>query len=95
MVPGTKTHAAYQKDQVFERHRHRYEFNNKYKATLEGVGVVFSGINPEKNLVEIAEVEDHCFMVGSQFHPEFLSSPLNPHPLFKAFMEAVVKRKCL
>ena len=67
---------AYGKDLVEERHRHRYEFNNAYKKQFEEAGVVFSGIYAEKNLVEISEIKDHLFMLGTQFHPEFNSSPL-------------------
>lgn len=93
LVPGTKAYDAYQKDVVLERHRHRYEVNNAYREPLEKVGMVFSGIYQEKNLVEIAENRDHLFMLGTQFHPEFQSSPLRVHPLFKAFMAAVIKRK--
>lgn len=90
---GTVAHAAYAQDVVQERHRHRYEVNNAYRKDFEQVGVVFSGEYKEKKLVEISEVKDHPFMVGSQFHPEFLSSPLQPHPLFRRFMEAVVEKK--
>ena len=72
---------------VSERHRHRYELNNIFKKTLEKHGLVISGINPEKKLVEIIEVPDHPFFVGVQFHPEFKSRPLNPHPLFKEFIK--------
>jgi CTP synthase len=90
LVPGTRAAAAYQQTTVEERHRHRYEINNDYREMFEKVGVVFSGFYQEKDLVEIAELKDHPFMLGTQFHPEFLSSPLKPHPLFKAFMAAVV-----
>ena len=88
---GSVARKAYKKDVVLERHRHRYEFNNAYRAKLESVGVVFSGIYKKKNLVEIAELKDHPFMVATQFHPEFLSRPLRGHPLFNAFIAAVVK----
>ena len=81
----------YKKDLIQERHRHRYEFNNDYKETLEKEGMIFPGINPQSNLVEIAENSNHPFMIGSQFHPEFLSRPNNPHPLFKGFIEASIK----
>jgi CTP synthase len=90
---GTKARAAYRTDVVNERHRHRYEFNNKYRKALEKAGVVFSGIYKEKNLIEIAELKDHPFMLATQFHPEFLSSPLEPHSLFEAFMQAVIAQK--
>jgi CTP synthase len=92
LQPGTKAAAAYgkQKD-VQERHRHRFEFNNAYREQLGAKGMVFSGLSPDGRLVEIAEIADHPFMVGSQFHPEFLSRPNRPHPLFRAFVEAAVK----
>ncbi|MFA6527881.1 MAG: CTP synthase [Candidatus Babeliales bacterium] len=93
LVPGTKASAAYAQPTVAERHRHRYEVNNSYREALENVGAVFSGIYVEKNLVEITELEGHPFMLGTQFHPEFQSTPLKVHPLFKAFMEAVVGRQ--
>lgn len=89
LVPGTRAAQAYNQAYVFERHRHRYEFNNDYKQALEQAGVVFSGIYKEKNLVEIAELKDHPFMVGVQFHPEFLSRPLSEHPLFEALVESI------
>lgn len=95
---NTKSYAAYAKCKVntkfpmiVERHRHRYEFNNDYREQLEKAGLVVAGINPERNLVEIVEVKDHPFFVGVQFHPEFLSRPLRPHPLFVAFIETASK----
>jgi CTP synthase len=93
LVKGSKAFDAYQKDVVMERHRHRYEVNELFKKQFEQHGIVFSGIYQEKNLAEIAEISDHPFMLGSQFHPEFQSSPLCPHPLFKAFMGAVLEQK--
>jgi CTP synthase len=92
IVSGTRAYEAYEQDLVHERHRHRYEFNNKYREKFEEAGVVFSGIYKEKNLVEIAELKDYPFMLGSQFHPEFTSTPLKVNPLFMAFMRAVVKK---
>ncbi|MBM3887009.1 CTP synthase [Candidatus Dependentiae bacterium] len=92
LVKGTKAHTAYQQDEVTERHRHRYEVNNAYRADFEKNGVVFSGIYKEKDLVEIAELQDHPFMVGCQFHPEFESAPLRVHPLFNAFVQAAIKQ---
>lgn len=92
VVPGTKAHQAYGKELVLERHRHRYEFNNDYRNKFEQAGVTFSGIYTEKNLVEIAEIPEHPFMLGTQAHPEFKSSPLQVHPLFQAFMSAVLKK---
>lgn len=91
LIPQSIAYKAYQQDTVTERHRHRYEFNNNYKTECEKHGVLFSGINPERNLVEIAELKNHSFMVGTQAHPEFSSSPLKPHPLFVAFIQACVK----
>jgi CTP synthase len=77
---------------VQERHRHRFELNNAYRRVLEQAGMRFSGISPDGRLVEIAEIADHPFMVGTQFHPEFLSRPNRPHPLFVAFLRAVRQR---
>jgi len=88
LEPGTKAQSAYQKDYVEERHRHRFELNNTYRDTLSKGGMVFPGVSPDNLLVEIAELENHPFMLGTQFHPEFLSRPNRPHPLFVAFLEA-------
>ncbi len=88
LVPGTQAARAYGSALVHERHRHRFEFNNAYREIMQKNGVVFSGLSPDGHLVEIAELADHPFMVGSQFHPEFKSRPNRPHPLFKAFVEA-------
>jgi CTP synthase len=93
LVPGTKAAAAYQTNLISERHRHRWEFNNRYRELLREAGMVFSGLSPDGRLVEIAELRDHPFMVGSQFHPEFKSRPNRPHPLFAAFMAAAVSRQ--
>ncbi len=93
VLPKTLAYKAYKKDLVKERHRHRYEFNNKFKDVFEKKGIVFSGIYKAKNLVEIAEIKNHPFMVGSQFHPEFKSYPLTSHPLFDLFMKAVINKK--
>ena len=90
LIPGTKAAASYEKDLVEERHRHRFEFNNTYREILNEHGMLFSGLSPDENLVEIAEFKDHPFMLGSQFHPEFLSRPNRPHPLFKKFIEATM-----
>ena len=86
---GTIAHQAYQTDQVDERHRHRFELNNNYRPELEAAGLVCSGVSPDNKLVEIVEVKDHPFMVGTQFHPEFLSRPNRAHPLFSAFIKTV------
>ena len=90
ILPKTIASRAYRKKETKERHRHRYEFNNKYKKRFEHAGVVFSGINKDLNLIEIAEIKSHPFMLGTQFHPEFLSAPLNPHPLFMEFIKMIV-----
>ncbi len=93
LVPGTRAAAAYgDVEQVgYERHRHRFEFNNAYRPSLGEKGLVFSGLSPDGRLVEISEVADHPFMVGSQFHPEFTSRPNRPNPLFKAFIAATTE----
>lgn len=87
---GTIASKAYGKTKIIERHRHRYEFNNEYRKKLQSKGLVISGVSPDDKLVEIIELkkEDHPFFVGTQFHPEFLSNPLKPHPLFDAFVDA-------
>ena len=88
LVPGTRAANAYGKERVMERHRHRFEFNNKYRQQLEQSGLVISGISPDGRLVEIVELADHPWYVASQFHPEFLSRPDHPHPLFRGFVSA-------
>jgi CTP synthase len=92
LVEGTCAYAAYGEALTFERHRHRFEFNNVYRKDLEEAGLIFSGQSPNGRLVEIAELRDHPFMLGSQFHPEFRSRPNRPHPLFSAFIRAVEER---
>ena len=89
LVEGTIAHAAYGTELAFERHRHRWEFNNTYRKDLAAAGMVFSGLSPNGRLVEIIELRDHPFMLGTQFHPEFKSRPTRPHPLFLAFVRAV------
>ena len=76
-----------------ERHRHRYEFNNDYRETLEKGGLKMSGVCKDASLMEIVEIEDHPWFLGCQFHPEFKSRPIDPHPLFKAFIAAACKKK--
>src|SRR5487761_30477 len=88
LVPGSRGGRAYGEALVYERHRHRFEFNNHYRDDLAGAGVVFSGTSPNGLLVEIVELRDHPFFVGSQFHPEFRSRPARPHPLFREFLRA-------
>lgn len=85
---GTKAAAAYGVPRVEERHRHRFEFNNAYRENFQKQGMVFSGLSPDGRLVEIVELADHPYMVASQFHPEFLSRPMNPHPLFVGLIKA-------
>ena len=92
LQPGSIAAKAYQKKVVQERHRHRFEFNNAYRQILAKEGMRYSGISPDGRLVEIAELTDHPFMLGTQFHPEFLSRPNRPHPLFVAFLKAVRER---
>jgi CTP synthase len=92
LQPGTKAAAAYNKSQVEERHRHRFELNNAYREQLQKAGMVFSGISPDGKLVEIAEIADHPYMLGSQFHPEFLSRPMKPHPLFVGLVKAAIAK---
>lgn len=90
--PGSKAFDLYQAEVIQERHRHRYEFNNAYRQKFEENGMVFSGVSPDGVLVEMAELEDHPFMMACQFHPEFLSRPNRAHPLFLGFIQAVCKK---
>jgi CTP synthase len=89
LISGTIAAKAYGKPLVQERHRHRFEFKNTYREILGEHGMVFSGLSPDGRLVEIAEIAEHPFMLGSQFHPEFLSRPHRPHPLFRTFLKQV------
>jgi CTP synthase len=91
--PGSKAHDLYGSDVVWERHRHRYEFNNRYRDRLEGAGLIASGTSPDGSLVEVCEVAGHPFMVGCQFHPEFRSRPGRPHPLFLGLVGAALARR--
>lgn len=93
--PGTLAARLYQTERIEERHRHRYEVNNAYRQALEEHGLIMSGLSPDGILVEMAEVKDHPFMIGCQFHPEFLSRPTSPHPLFSGFIKAVCQRRKL
>jgi CTP synthase len=90
---GTASRLAYDKEEVSERHRHRFEFNNAYREEMEAAGLIVAGVNPERDLVEIVEVKDHPWFVAVQFHPEFQSKPTKAHPLFAAFIEATLTRK--
>jgi CTP synthase len=91
LIPDTVAARAYGVDSISERHRHRFEFNNAYRALLDKAGMVYSGMSPEGNLVEISELRGHPFMVGSQFHPEFKSRPDRPHPLFREFVRVAAE----
>ena len=94
LKPGTLSFKAYGKEKyIFERHRHRYELNNTFRAKLESKGLVMAGVNPDVDLVEIIELPGHPFFVASQFHPEFKSRPLRPHPLFREFIKVCVNRR--
>ena len=93
LIEDTFARAAYQEDEISERHRHRYEFNNDYRATLEKAGLIISGTSPDNNLVEIVEIADHPWFLGCQFHPEFKSKPMKPHPLFRDFIKAALLKK--
>ncbi len=91
--PGTTAAAVYNQTDIAERHRHRYEFNNAYKDRLGDAGMVFSGTSPGGDLVEIVELPDHPWYLGCQFHPEFKSRPMNPHPLFTSFIHAALAQR--
>lgn len=92
LTPGSLAHKLYGVDKISERHRHRYEFDNKYRAEMEKNGLIVSGVNPQSNLVEIVELKKHPFFVGVQFHPEFKSRFLQPHPLFVGLVKAALKK---
>ena len=88
LVDGSHAARAYEQSLIYERHRHRYEFNNKFREQLEKAGMVCSGLSPDGKLVEVCELADHPWMVACQFHPEFGSRPGRPHPLFRDFIGA-------
>ena len=90
LIPDTLASVAYKTEEISERHRHRYEFNNAYREQLESGGLVVSGTSPDNNLVEIVELADHPWFLGCQFHPEFKSKPMRPHPLFRDFIKAAL-----
>ena len=91
IIPHTRAARAYKTDSIRERHRHRYEVNNDYVGRLQQAGLMVSGRNPRRNLVEIIELKDHPWFVAVQFHPEFQSKPSSAHPLFAAFVAAALK----
>lgn len=90
---GSLAYLAYGKRLIYERHRHRFEFNNDYREVLSKAGMIFSGTSPDQRLVEIIELKDHPWFLGCQFHPEFKSKPMAPHPLFREFIKAALKRE--
>ncbi len=93
LTEGSKSKEAYAENEITERHRHRYEFNNSFKSQLEEAGLLIAGVSPDGMLVEIVERSDHPWFVACQFHPEFKSTPLNSHPLFKNFIAASIKNR--
>jgi CTP synthase len=93
LANNSLAHSIYNKLQIEERHRHRYEFNNKYRSQLEENGLKASGVNPDTGLVEIIELENHPFFIGVQYHPEYKSTVANPHPIFVSFVAAMKKHK--
>jgi len=93
LIPGSVAAEAYGATEISERHRHRYEFANDYREPLAKAGLVLSGMSPDKRLVEMVELREHPFFVGCQFHPEFKSRPLAPHPLFARFVRAALERQ--
>jgi CTP synthase len=90
ILPGSLGHRLYGGTEIGERHRHRYEFNNRYRKQMEEAGFIISGTSPDGALVEMIEVKGHPFFIASQFHPEFLSKPNEPHPLFAGFIQAAM-----
>ena len=93
LVKNSKAFSAYQTESISERHRHRYEFNNDYREAIQNAGLKISGLSPDGLLVEIVEYPELDFFVGVQFHPEFKSRPVNPHPLFRDFVKAAAKKR--
>jgi CTP synthase len=91
LKPGSFAHQAYGQLEISERHRHRYEFNREYEEVLVAHGLDIVGVTPDETYVEIVEIRDHPWFLGCQFHPEFKSRPLEPHPLFKAFIGAAYR----
>jgi CTP synthase len=89
LTPGSKAAESYGATLISERHRHRYEFNNKYLKDFKNAGMVATGIHPETGLIEVIELLGHPWFLGTQFHPELKSTPLHPHPLFVSFVQAV------
>jgi CTP synthase len=90
---GSRVRAIYNRESVMERHRHRYEFTNRFREIFEQNGMCFGGIHPQSNLIETIELTDHPWFIATQFHPEFKSKPINPHPLFKDFIRASIENR--
>jgi CTP synthase len=90
---GSRAYAAYGERQISERHRHRYEFNNAFREVLGANGLRYAGLSPDKELVEIIELDDHPWFLGCQFHPEFQSRPMDPHPLFREFIRSSLEHQ--
>ncbi|GAY77875.1 CTP synthase [Sporolactobacillus inulinus] len=93
IVKDTKVYQAYHEEIIYQRHRHRYEFNNQYRQKMSDHGMVFSGVSPDDRLVEMIELKDHPWFVACQFHPEFKSRPTRPEPLFHGFIKASLENK--
>ena len=93
LIEGTLAQKAYRTEEISERHRHRYEYNNEYRDTLAEAGLIVSGTSPDGELVEIVELADHPWFLGCQFHPEFKSRPMDPHPLFRDYIRAALRFK--
>jgi CTP synthase len=93
LAADTLAQSAYGLDKISERHRHRYEVNNTYRQSLANNGLIFSGLSPDEELVEMIELDNHPWFVGCQFHPEFKSTPLEPHPLFRDFVKVAMEYK--
>jgi len=91
--PQSKSYSLYASKLISERHRHRYEVNNNYRLRLEKNGMLLAGVNPQRQLVEVIELPNHKFFVATQFHPEFKSRPLSPHPLFIGLIKAAIASK--
>jgi len=93
LKPGSLAQRIYGKDRIIERHRHRYEFNNRYREVLQTAGLTLSGTSVDDSLVEMIEINDHPWFLACQFHPEFTSTPRDGHPLFTSFVEAANRRR--
>jgi CTP synthase len=95
LSPGSMSHGLYERELINERHRHRYEVNNAYRQQLADAGLRIAGVNPERDLIEIVELPGHPFFVGTQFHPELISRPLSPHPLFIGLIRAALQARSI